>query len=143
MSENRRRWVDSLRWRTLFVFVSLPVLLLVIVANVPFLRKSPRDSVTPEMYERIQSGMSLVDIEQIVGLPPGDYSPGQPFAVAAQAGGQTGLQWRNWAGKRWIISVAFDQEGRVSHATLVERKATSPTKDHETSWQRLRAWLGV
>jgi hypothetical protein len=85
--------------------------------------------------------MSLAEVEQIIGLPPGDYGRDKNFGVAEHAGPPAPARhWKNWAGDHWIISVEFDPEGKVSSCALVDRRGLSVQK--QTRWERVKALLG-
>lgn len=123
-----------------FVVASLSVVAICLL----FLTDRADVWMTPEKISHIQAGMSLSDVEKIIGLPPGDYSPGQEFGVAAHAGGQAPApHWKNWGGKHWIISVEFDKEGMVSRAAILKRGSISSMKGNQTFWKRLRARMGI
>jgi len=72
--------------RFLFVFGFVVVVLLAAMVCLLSLPGSPDVWMTPENYSRIEKGMSLDDVEQIVWSPPGDYSVNQEFGVARARG---------------------------------------------------------
>src|SRR5262249_18492619 len=83
----------------------------------------PDDWMTPELHSRIQPGMTLTEVEQLLGCPPGDYCATARIHVAARAGPN-----RNWGSRRWVVFVRFDQSGKVIDSSLVDRRTLSAQK---------------
>jgi hypothetical protein len=113
----------------------------------------PRTAITRENFDRIEVGMTLAEVEAILGGPPreeatGPFVPrdGDPdsvwitheFMVIIGPGAPAFPADRGWAAHSLLVWVTFDAEGRVSAKNcLPVRRATEPLLD------RLRRWLGL
>jgi hypothetical protein len=78
----------------------------------------PRPSITKEAYEKIRFGLTLQEVESIIGAPPGDYGPGRGEEID-YGYTSTLLYMQNhpnakmwWAGTVGI-RVCFNKEGLV------------------------------
>lgn len=117
---NKRRW-----------FLLLVVLLLGLVILVGVGVQQTRDP-GPIRYanlDRIQAGMSMADVEKLLGCPPGNYASGPLQRKLVAADGESAyisidfLQSESpamrggtifvWLGERGEISVEFDHEKKV------------------------------
>ena len=79
------------------------------------------DRVTRANYSRIKNGMTLCEVEAILG-PPGDYTawphPSRINEVESlKPIGGTGEEWR---GEQGLIQVGFDRNGRAEQADFVQ-----------------------
>jgi hypothetical protein len=127
-------------------------------------RERPR--VTEEQYDAIQVGMTLVEVEEILGCAPGDYSlSGRLLPLNMQFQGEE-RQGRADAYKEWAgdypdpphenangpnrqdavaIRVWFDEEGKVIDKCRMGHEYTIPslTTRIERSWLRFRSVVGA
>jgi hypothetical protein len=113
------------------------------VLPIPWYAVSPRSGVTQANYERIREGMTLPEVENLLGGPPGNYSripdkeaglwtidPSRPdlnrqFFIGREV----------WIGNELAVAVWFDDQGRVA------RKESYETLDRSLL-QRLGDLLG-
>jgi hypothetical protein len=99
----------------------------VLLAGGLFLRLAyPRHDISPEGYERIDVGMTLEEVEAILGGPPGDHTNGRyeapPYPVrglAIDPNPPPGV-WHDWWGERAAILVKFDLGGRVRDKVILQ-----------------------
>ena len=82
---------------------------------------SLRYGVTEENFQRIREGMTLQEVESILGRA-GDQLPGWAYV---------------WEGANWRILVGVGAEGRVTGKALLPQDEAPPNL-----LARLRAWLG-
>ena len=95
---------------------------------------------TREMFECIKNGMTRKEVEEILGVPPGDYSPGGHVGFG---GGEAG-HWlfdchssiESWAAETGKIYVQFDERGTVV------RKGFADAFERSNLWTRVRFRLG-
>jgi hypothetical protein len=76
---------------------------------------SPRPCpVTKAAYDRIQTGRSLAQVEEVLGGPPGDYRtrPTYPVYLIIDGGGYNDACW--WHGNEGLVAVCFDHAGLVT-----------------------------
>jgi hypothetical protein len=97
--------------RRLLVF-GLLAGLLVLGASVWLLL--PRTAITRENAQKIQVGMTLAEVETILGHPAGDYrtNPQGPPPALVFPGDETVVSWYDDATS---VSVVLDERGRVKH----------------------------
>jgi hypothetical protein len=113
----------------------LPLVLL--VATVPLAVAAwllwPPTAITPKNAERIRPGMTLAEVEAILGGPARDEAPKQPPLVNIQSVRPD----REWNSDQVSVCVFLDAAGRVREcrAFLVPRPP-GPV-------DRLRRWLGL
>jgi hypothetical protein len=86
-------------------------------------------------FEKIQEGMTLANVEDLLGCPPGNYTTGRLYMKVVQKDGSNSYQpmiaiglhsygitdpglgaWHGWHGDRGQITVVVDEEGKVSRA---------------------------
>lgn len=104
-------------------------------------------SAAPELnvsgFGQIREGMTLSEVEEILGAPPGVYCDR----------GRTGIYWpsplldggeelkktgaREWVGKGSSLCVVFDADGRA------KRVLHGSTVLNPSLWQRMRRWIGL
>jgi hypothetical protein len=92
----------------------------------------PRTAITPENYEKIQAGMTLAEVEAILGGPARDETAGPPRTAMIQSVRPD----REWNSDRVSIWVYLDAEGRVRECRAIPVPA-------ESGLDRLRRWLGL
>lgn len=78
--------------------------------------QAPGAGITKANYERITVGMTLQEVEAVLGCPPGDYTDGQALNPHLRDSAPCG-QWLGFGGE---VGVDFDPAGRV------ERKWYAP-----------------
>lgn len=86
-------------------------------------------------YEKIQGGMTLSDMESLLGVPPGDYSTQSYFRF-----GGIGLSdaWQiEWIGNEGRIGVQLDKQNRVTRHAWEQHFNTE-----ETLFDKVRGWFG-
>jgi hypothetical protein len=90
----------------------------------------PRSAITPENAARIQPGMTVEELEAILGCPPGNYATGpleidQPFQEPKQVPRWTRIAWTSDVAS---INVWLDAKGRVDEVetVLVRRRDERP-----------------
>jgi hypothetical protein len=98
----------------------------------------PNERVSPASCERIHEGMSLPEVEAILGGPAGVYtSDGNDWSMGMLDGGTRHINHRRlvWVGNNSGIRVDFDEEGQVAVKQWVPRQ--------QSIWNRMRAWIGL
>jgi hypothetical protein len=112
--------------------------------------KSPSRKINAKTYERIQLGMGLEEIEDLIGLPPGDYRDDAEKASGISPWGSLGISdatffasedWRksvSWIGKDYAITLFLNDAG-----SIVEDKqlCTPLTPKRRSLVEQLRHWL--
>jgi hypothetical protein len=99
----------------------------------------PRTAINRENFEKIHRGMAVAEVEAILGGPPGDYGSGSeaPYNDLFIPSGNRLIAGEEWIGPEAVITVAFDQTGRVRNTQILERGGRDPL------WTRFRHWLGL
>jgi hypothetical protein len=99
----------------------------------------PRTAITRENAEKIRPGMTLAEVEAILGGPARDESTGPPasdLSEALEAYDRPGrLKWQSDHVVMWLNLDAAGNVGQVS--TVPVRRADESTLD------RFRRWLGL
>jgi hypothetical protein len=87
---------------------------LVVVLVVLYARDRCLLSIDKSTCDRVQLGMSLAEVEVILGGPPGNYTGlffkkdvSIPLTVVG------GASRKQWTGTRGVLIVFFDEQGRV------------------------------
>jgi hypothetical protein len=93
----------------------------------------PRTAITRENAERIQPGMTLAEVEAILGGPARDEGPEQRSAVSIQSVRPD----REWNSAQVSVWVFLDVEGRVRECRAI------PVPPAPGPLERLRRWLGL
>ena len=99
----------------------------------------PRNAITPENASKIHSGMTLAEVEVILGGPQRDEATGDleqarsdrsgdSFWLFSRGRGQP--HYQAWVTDSFVIHVTFDEDMRVtgSRVLAVQRSAESPLK---------------
>jgi hypothetical protein len=134
------------KWRLILLLISL-VCILALSWLVPRLMM-PTHRINGDSFERIQDGMTLTEVEDIIGVPPGIYTDPSNYYIARFGPGRaiTVKDWhtidtrypgrKGWYGDNGWIWVELDQDGRVIGKSLV-------THIHRPNFlDRIRGWLG-
>jgi hypothetical protein len=103
---------------------------------------SPSSRISVEGFERIQDGMRLEEVEEVIGLPPGDYRDG---AAEAAGGGpparreppeENTIRVYTWQGEERTIRVAV-----CSEAGVIGKGMQAHTPERRGPVEALKAWL--
>ena len=78
------------------------VVAIVLAVGLPLCWPDPLDSVTHENRDRIARGMTLAEVEAILGRPANRVYDAEMFVV------------RVWDGRKYNVVVFFGEDGRVS-----------------------------
>jgi len=127
--------------RTMLRSLGLAILILVAIATYLFCA-GPRHHIDAASYERIKTGMSLEEVEAILGVPEGDYS-----TLGLTQKSEINLSWLaigqgrdimlgrtetcQWSSNFAAIRVDF-KDGHVRHARFV--------KLTPSFWATVRRW---
>jgi hypothetical protein len=101
----------------------------------------PRTAITAENATRIQPGMTLAEVEEILGGPAGYYnSPDDVPVIVNEALYRLldGCETKEWHGRRCWILVSFDKQGRGREACI---NPCIPAP--ETFLGKINSWLSV
>jgi hypothetical protein len=119
------------RWKLLAVLAVLPV---PVAFGVSVLWPRP-ERITPENFDRIRKGMTLAEVEAILG-PPGDYrtaktesddsAPIEHWRVFAEPGTHTNT-WADWWTDTRFASVSFDESGRTIRGSYTPSRIPNDT----------------
>ena len=86
---------------------------------------TPPHRINRESLEKIQVGMTLDEVEAILGVPPGEY-----------ATKECGIEW---VGDEGAIHVMLNPEGRVSYKAWLEPWFIGEV----TFFDKLQGWFGL
>src|SRR5689334_22391745 len=89
---------------------------------------TPNQRITMHTFERIQEGMTLADVEAIIGVPSGDYTTRLSFIRFGPPGGDVRAaifedmsrwrvragSWYAWIGDQGMIAVRVNGESKVA-----------------------------
>jgi hypothetical protein len=92
----------------------------------------PRTAITRENAARIQVGMTVAEVEEILGGPARDETPKRPLVVKIQNVHPD----REWNSDQVSIWLHLDAEGRVRECRAIPVPPKAPLN-------RLRRWLGL
>lgn len=119
--------------------IALICVALVLIVGSWILRPQ-RDQVNNDSISRIERGMTLHEVESILGAPPGDYTTREVLYVARPAPGYRPWLHKNtakvWASNDAKVAIHFDDSGRVE-GVFPEIKVGR----RESLWDRFRKWL--
>jgi hypothetical protein len=138
----------------------LLALVAVVVTTVAWLLR-PQPRIGPENFRRIQAAMTSQEVEEIIGLPPGDYYTGPlgvggitsrgPYGLTREERGISDVEvpeaWRSgegervnsWWGNRYAIIVFLDEH---NHAVRWELLDVVPAVNSPGILDRLAKWFG-
>ena len=116
------------RWRFFVVglFVAATALLVSVALN------QPSSSLPKDRIEKLKSGMTKAEVEEIMGMPPGDYTTRRFHSTYKPA--ENSLAW--WTDEA-ILDLRFDIFER-----LVQVNTVLPTPPANW-WERLLRFLGL
>ena len=124
------------RW--LALYVGGPALLGTLAAIGNSWMAKPTPAVSIENAERIRLGMTLNEVAEILGGPPGDYGPGEAIPFESNLRGDRdylGAE-RTWLVGNQGIAVNFDRKGKV----LSVRALLDVQRHRLTILDKIRAW---
>jgi hypothetical protein len=101
--------------------------------------------ISPEKYGLLKVGMTLDEVEAVIGSPPGDYRRHHGAKVYTplegdvphDIGKRSGLRVAEWWGDERVIWVWVDAQGKVAGRALQQPK---PPRDVGL-WELLKRWL--
>jgi hypothetical protein len=100
--------------------VPLAVILLAGFLAALYPRPASGSGITKANFDLIVEGMTQVDVEEIFGCPPGDYTNGQAFSFRCGVG-VVGIRKDIWTGYGGDIEVNFRKEdGKVVDKFFME-----------------------
>jgi hypothetical protein len=130
------RFAMGRRW--LLILGALGLLAVVGVLVLVFLPQ-PGDRITRETFDEIREGMTLWEVEQLIGVPPGDYTTGDRVVYLPPASAGHGPIRHEWQGDEGGIEVWLNADGRVVWKDFTSVVAF---KRHSLL-ERLRRRLGI
>lgn len=91
-----------------------------------------------DTFERIENGMTLKEVEELIGLPPGEYEKGVMYWYAEPGSmfGMKGDKCESWSSNNGQIVVWVSPEGKVTDKDFNE------PLERESTFDTLRRWLG-
>jgi hypothetical protein len=100
------------------------------------------DQITPENYERIREGMTIEEVQAIIGAPPGNCSKRfwkqqPPTVVGNIIGDHRKGQPFFWMGDKGRIVVVLDQNGKVTQKEFNE----APQEPSSKVIRQILNWL--
>jgi hypothetical protein len=117
----------------------------------------PRTAITTENAAKVCEGMTLAEVEAILGGPARDESTGPLTAAAAEVEDadaevrveliQVSYDWtlrltvhaaKCWTSDHLVVRVEFDEQGRVAGKDSLEVRRV-----YESPLDKLRRWLGL
>jgi hypothetical protein len=77
-----------------------------------------QDRITLPNYERIQNGMTLTEVERLLGGPQGEYATRptvywQQWGGKSEREGRSGASKHQWRGNKGLIDVELDEQQKV------------------------------
>src|SRR5262245_22093203 len=118
---------------------------------------APRHRITWDSHEKIQKGMTLDEVEAILGVPPGDYGPAKPrdfhilpdftrykfirdrLSNASEIGpAETPIE--TWSATDIAITVVFEDDNAASVWTGFVLREKAGFLDKLCGWLRLPWW---
>ncbi len=129
------------RWRWVLAGMVIAFLL---VAGSRFLAASQSDRIIGQNFDRIKDGMTLAEVEQLLG-PPGDrttraeYLDGPHISVAFREDNGPFSKFE-WMSDRGYISVTFDASGRAYKKSYMRNDSLEQNLADEFFWQVNRQW---
>jgi hypothetical protein len=127
MSEEGGRVRVRKRWLLL-----VAVALLACGSLVGLLVRRP-SRITEASFERIEVGMTLSEVEALLGAPAGDHRTG-PVGYAGHYKRKTEGTLHEWAGDEAIIAVEVDRAGSIQAKHFLESASSKPGLIQRISW---------
>jgi hypothetical protein len=132
-----------MRRRTFWLLAGVPLLAFTAAVAFNFFTAPPHPRINPDQFHRIREGMTLAEVNGIIGGPPGIYDPdvlctrrGRVIAGPDDLGSDLSQQ-AYWCGREYDIGVLLD-DGVVVSKRLVE----SEIPPQPTWLERIRDTLG-
>jgi hypothetical protein len=97
----------------------------------------PKNHIDFAGYQKINKGMTLAEVESILGVPVGDYTTG-PTSSLKEWGDSPAPTIKEWISDKGLISVWIDDEDRIREAYFLP---VSPR--NLTLLEKLQVWLGL
>jgi hypothetical protein len=113
---------------------------------------APPDRINRQAFEQIENGMTELEVEWILGVPPGDHTRGLVFIDSGEPNDPITLDEvrralipleyayasrKTWYSDQGIIDIVFDESKRVGYKQFFE--ACGP----DQFMAKLRRWLGI
>jgi hypothetical protein len=101
--------------RSSWWLVGVGAICVVVVLVVVYVRARCLLSIDQETCDRVQPGMSVADVEAILGGPPGNYTGlffKNDVCIPLTVGGSTSR--KQWTGTRGVLIVFFDEQDKVT-----------------------------
>jgi len=113
------------------------VAVLLAIIGIGFLWPRPH-GINRAGYDRITGGMTLPEVQEILGRPPGDFTGRRDPAYVLDWSMETSHRLEEWQSDDGLVLVEFDEGGRV-----VQKKFFAADGWPERSWkERVRRALG-
>jgi hypothetical protein len=80
----------------------------------------PTHRINQDTFRSIKVGMTYLEVEQLVGVPPGDYGPGTSHPLPALSD-YPFEEHRIWQANETCIDVIFDKNHKVMDMLLLKR----------------------
>ncbi|MBI3823567.1 MAG: hypothetical protein HY289_12930 [Planctomycetes bacterium] len=117
---------DARRFRNIAFWVVIGTSALAIGAVVAaFLwRTPPNERISEQAFEKLHQGMTELDVQEVIGLPAGNYSrepvihAEAPRLVRYENEAVLNSNLRTWTARTIEIGVAFDNKGRLAEKWL-------------------------
>jgi hypothetical protein len=93
-----------------------------------------KTSINRDTFERIEEGMTLKEVEELIGLPPGEYEKSVIYWLEPDFGMRG--ECKSWSSDDGAITVWVSPEGKVTHKDFYEPLLRENTLD------MLRRWVG-
>jgi hypothetical protein len=96
----------------------------------------PKHNINLASFEKIKKGMTLAEVEAILGVAAGDYAT-EP--TTSHCNGWWGPGDKEWVGDEGVISVWFDPQGKI-----MDKDFSPVSLRPGLNWfERLQMWLGL
>ena len=100
---------------------------------------APRPKLTLDNMEAIEHGMTLQEVEKILGAPAGNYSSLRDAEAADLPQCYDKPGDKNWVDDQMWLGVRFDEAGNVKARYYYPHRRN----DNRTFLDNLRRWLGM
>jgi hypothetical protein len=125
-------WIMSRKKKWLWFGIALAFVVAVYLVMRP---GAPEHLLDPAGYMKIRKGMTLAEVEAILG-PAGDYTTGPTTSVRD---GWYGAGDKEWITDNGAISVWFDSQGKI-----IDKDFANVSPRTGLNWfERLQMWLGL
>jgi hypothetical protein len=114
--------------RRFILLAIVGLVLLVLLADLGYLLLRPSSPISQAGCDLINEGMSLADVEVILGCPAGDYHDrDHPVVVSLLPRPAPGLVQKVWIGNHGAVVVHFDKNDGVMHVHFSPELNRAPT----------------